>query len=312
MTRSQLKANRMHRFMTRSLCLSVALAMAGLTTAKAETLQVLDHLVLGETKLDGEKIGEFSAMVRDPSGGGVLAISDRGYIAEFAIDTTGDRLARLELKSVHVLTNPDGKEMRDLDFNPEGATVLEDGTIAIVDENGPSLAVFDRTGKWLRDEALPEPLRDAAKQVNENDGVESLGWTAASGFVATTEAPHLGQPNNLHTLHTTLAGSFQILVPGTEVVSIKSIEVAGPRLFILERTRDAEEVVTWPWLRIVDLPECLQAKACVGQQHPISVEGITDADFEGLAALGDGLFLMVSDDKIDGDLRSVFVLFRIG
>jgi hypothetical protein len=312
MTRSQLKANRMHRFMTRSLCLSVAPAMAGLTTAKAETLQVLDHLVLGETKLDGEKIGEFSAMVRDPSGGGVLAISDRGYIAEFAIDTTGDRLARLELKSVHVLTNPDGKEMRDLDFNPEGATVLEDGTIAIVDENGPSLAVFDRTGKWLRDEALPEPLRDASKQASEKDGIEAVSWTPETGFLAMTEEPQLGQPRNLHTLQATLAGAAQILVEGTESVSIKSLEAVGIQLFILERTRDDLTDALLPWLRIVELADCMADAACVGQSLPIPVEGITDADFEGLAALGDGLFLMVSDDKIDGDLRSVFVLFRIG
>lgn len=290
------------------LCLSAALAA---TTAQSGTLQVLDQIVLGETKVSGEKIGEFSALVRDPDGGGVLAVSDRGYIAAFAVETTGDRLARLELLSVHVLTGADGAELRDADFNPEAATVLDDGSIAIVSEAGPRLAVFDRSGAWLRDEALPEPLRDATRQASEKDGIEALGWTAGTGYLAMTEEPQSGQPRNLHTLHSTLAGAAQIEVAGTESVSIKAMEMAGPRLFILERTRDDVTDALRPWLRIVDLQDCLTAAACVGEPLPITVDSITDADFEGLAALGDGLFLMVSDDKIDGDLRSVFVLLRV-
>ncbi len=310
MTRHSSKANSMdRRIRTASVCLCAAVLST--VSAKAETLQVLDQLVLGETRMSGEKIGEFSAMVRDPDGGGVLAISDRGYIAKVAVDTTGDRLARLELQSVHVLTDADGTELRDLDFNAEGATLLGDGSIAIVDETGPKLAVFDRTGKWLRDEMLPPAVQDATQQASDKDGIEAIGWTAGTGFLAMTEEPQLGQPRHLHTLHSNLADPVQISVPGEESVSIKSMEAVGPRLFILERTRNNETDALTPWLRIVGLQDCPAPAPCTGTQLPIPVEGITNADFEGLAALGEGLFLMVSDDKIDGDLRSVFVLFRV-
>ena len=90
-----------------------------------------------------------------------------------------------------------------------------------------------------------------------------------------------------------------------------SVEAVGARLFILERTRDNVTDALTPWLRIVNLQGCAASLPCTGTQLPIPVEGITDADFEGLTSLGDALFLMVSDDKIDGDLRSVFVLFRV-
>ena len=293
---------------TCAACLFAALMAS---SARAETVQVLDQLTLGETRLDGEKIGEFSAMVRDPVGGGVLAISDRGYIAEIALEIADDRIVRLEPVAVHVLTAADGTPMRDADFNPEGATLLEDGSIAIVDEAGPTLAVFDRAGKWLRDEALPLAVQDAAKQASDKDGIEAMSWTAETGFLAMTEEPQLAQPRHLHTLHATLTDPAQITVPGNESVSIKSMEVAGDRLFILERTRDDVTDALTPWLRIVDPKDCPVTAPCTGLQLPIPVEGITDADFEGLAALGDGLFLMVSDDKIDGDLRSVFVLMRV-
>lgn len=45
--------------------------------------------------------------------------------------------------------------------------------------------------------------------------------------------------------------------------------------------------------------------------RPVSVPGIGDTDFEGIAALGDGPLLPVSDDRIDDDLRSVLPLIAI-
>lgn len=49
----------------------------------------------------------------------------------------------------------------------------------------------------------------------------------------------------------------------------------------------------------------------MAQQLSLDLDGLSDANFEGLVALDDMTFLMVSDDRIAGDLRSVFVLFRI-
>ena len=289
---------------------AIGMLMLGGAAASGESIRILDQLVMGESLLEGEKIGEFSALVRSPDGV-VLGISDRGYIAELAIEITDERLVRLQPVALRVLAGPDDAPMRDTDFNPEAATILDDGTIAIASEVGPKLAVFDRDGRGLRAEDVPEPLRDAAKQASEKDGIEALAWTRDVEFVAMTEEPQLGAPRNLHTVHTTLAGSGQIAAEGPESISIKAMEVVGRQLFVLERTRDDVTDALYPFLRIVALHECLATATCVGRQLPIPVKDITDADFEGLVALDDGLFLMVSDDEIDGDLRSVFVLFRL-
>jgi hypothetical protein len=295
-----------------ALGLVVAL-LFGLHSAPAwsQTVRLVDHLILGESKIDGEKIGEFSALVVAPDRNGLIAVSDRGYLARLAVIITGKDLMAVEVLSVHVLTGPDGRAVRDKDFSPEAAAALPDGSIAIADETTARLMVFDTMGTWLRDDLLPEALRDIRLQASEKDGVESLAWTEATGFLAMTEEPQQGFGRNEHTLRTTLAGDWTISVEGPESVSIKGMEAAGGRIFLLERTRDDITDALRPSMRIIDPAACQSTQACTGTAHPVTVPGIEDADFEGIAALGDGLLLLVSDDKIDGDLRSVFALIAV-
>lgn len=287
-----------------------ATTLAG-NAALGQTASILDVVVLDEPRVDGEKFGEFSALVRHPDGSGVIAVSDRGYIADIGVTVVDGRLALALPDTVQFLTGADGEDLQDAGFNPEGATLLADGSIAIVSETGPALAVFDRTGQWLRNAELPAGLRDASLQSSRKDGVEALAWTEATGLLAMLEEPALGQPRNGHSLHTELAGVSALDLPGTESISIKGMETAGGQLLILERTRDDATDALLPHLRRVDLAACLATADCTGQSVPIIVPGISDADFEGLAVLDDGQYLIVSDDKIDGLVRSVFVLFRL-
>lgn len=297
-----------------TLGLAVAALSVNVLAAPAawsQTVRVLDHLVMGETRIAGEKIGEFSALVATPDGNGLIAISDRGYLARLIVTIDGEDLTAVEVVAVHVLTRPDGRALRDDDFSPEAAAVLPDGSIAIVDETTASLKVFDVAGTWLRDDLLPEALRDVARQASDKDGVEALAWTAATGFVAMTEEPQQGFARNDHTIRSTLAGDWAMTVNGPESVSIKGMEVADGRLFIMERTRDDATDALRPFLRILDLGACQSAQTCRGTSHPVLIPGIEDADFEGIATLGEGRFLLVSDDKIDGDLRTVFALVQV-
>lgn len=289
------------------------LAAVGLspTPLAAEAVQVLGQVILGETRMDGEKIGEFSALVRDPDGAGVLAISDRGYIVRLDLSIVDGRLNDVVPVSVHVLTSADSTAMRDQDFNPEGAALLGDGTVAIVSEDGPRLAVFDLQGNWLRDEALPVLVQNAAQQASEKDGLESLAWTEARGFISMTEEPQTGRDRDKHAIYSTLQDPVAFSTEGSDDVSIKGMETVGNRLFILERSRDDVTRAIQPWLRLVDMDACAAEPRCETRQLPISLDGLADADFEGLVALDDKTFLMISDDKIDGKLRSVFVLMKI-
>ncbi|MCU0829471.1 MAG: hypothetical protein MUE52_19325 [Tabrizicola sp.] len=174
-----------------------------------------------------------------------------------------------------------------------------------------STPVFDRSGAWLRQEKLPADLQDATRQSSPKDGIEALAWTEATGFLAMLEEPAMGEPRNDHRLHSTQAGVIAMDLPGTESISIKGMEIAGNTLLILERTRDDASDALYPYLRRADLAACLALASCTGKSTPIPVPDISDADFEGLALLPDGHLLIVSDDKIDGRVRSVFALLRL-
>ncbi|NJS37663.1 MAG: esterase-like activity of phytase family protein [Rhodobacteraceae bacterium] len=294
----------------RSISLLLAIVF-GPAVARAEAVQVLDVMILGESRVAGQKVGEFSALVFDPARQTLLAISDRGYIATLSVDLSGDRLARVDVTALQVLLGPDSAPMPKGTSNPEAAAMLPDGTVAIVDEAAARLAVFDASGQWLRDEALPAAVSDVTLQASDKDGIEALAWTPVTGFVAMTEEPQLGQPRHLHTVHTVQAGAWAIDMTGPESVSIKAMESVGDQFFLLERTRDNQTDALTPYLRILDRTECQAAATCTGRRLSIDLGDMVDADFEGLAHLGNGRFLMVSDDKIDGDLRSVFVLFSL-
>lgn len=278
----------------------------------AEAVTVLGQVVLDESKFGGEKIGEFSALVRDPDGQGVIAVSDRGYLARLDLEIVGGRLTGVVPVAVHVLTGKDGQALRDQDFNPEAAALLGDATLAIASETGPRLAVFDSQSNWLRDEVLPDGVADASVQASAKDGIEALAWTPADGFIAVTEEPQAGTPRHRHTLYSTGSGSGSFSTGSADSVSIKGMETDGDQLILLERTRDDVTQAIRPWLRRIDLGACLGHETCASDQISIGLDGLADADFEGLVALGGGKLLMVSDDKIDGDLRSVFVLVQIG
>lgn len=286
-------------------------AFLAASPAWPETVRLLDHLVLHETRIEGEKIGEFSALVAAPDGTGLIAVSDRGYLARLAVTVAGDDLVAVEVLALHLLVGPDGRALRDDEFSPEAAAVLPDGTLAIVDEMTARLHLFNTEGVWLREDKLPEALRDVSRQASEKDGVEALAWTDPTGFVALTEEPQRGFPRNAHTVWTTWAGDWAMPVDGTESVSIKGMEATEGRIILLERTRDDQTDVLRPFLRILDPAACQASQGCTGTTYPVILPGIDNADFEGIAALGGGRFLLVSDDKIDGNLRSVFALVQV-
>jgi hypothetical protein len=241
----------------------------------------------------------------------VLAISDLGYMARLDIGIVDGHLTEVTPVSLQVLKASDGTAMRDLDFNPEGAALLNDSTIAIVSEDGPRLVVFDLQGNWVREEILPASLQDAAHQASKKDGLEALAWTENSGIISMTEEPQIGNGRDQHTIYSTLQKPVVYSSAGSDDVSVKGMETVGDSLILLERSRDDVTRAAQPWLRFVDMKTCAGLNLCKTRQVPVALDGLADADFEGIVALDDNMFLIVSDDKIDGELRSAFVLLKL-
>ncbi|WP_289041245.1 esterase-like activity of phytase family protein [uncultured Aliiroseovarius sp.] len=299
---------------TAALLCAASLLSPQIATAEQPGLmvEVLDTLTLAEPRIDDLKISELSGLAYDQDEDALFAISDKGRLFRFAIDLTGDRIAALTPLSGHRLLDPNGARMSDQGFNAEDIALDQDGTLAIVSEDGPRIARFSLQGEWIEDLTVPEALRDPAAQRSEKDGLESLALHPTFGLLTAPEEPLEDEKRTTQTIHAATGESFAYDTTGIGTTSIKAMGVISDgRLMILERDVAADSDRLIPWLRLLDPADCKDGGLCPTQVAKIEIPGISDADFEGLTQLTDDLFLIVSDDKIDGDHRSVFGLLRI-
>lgn len=295
--------------------LSCAVALFGPPMAQAAQssfqVEVLDTLNLGEPRVDGLKVSELSGLAYDHSNNRLYAVSDKGRLFSFALDVTGNKIAKLELVSGRNLVDAEGALMRAHGFNAEDITLAKDGTFAIVSESGPRISRFDDCGTWLEDLTVPAALRDPAAQRSEKDGLESLALHPKLGLLTAPEEPLAGQTRTTHTLYAADGKTLAYDTTAIGTTSIKAMAVLPDgRLMLLERDRAPDRSLI-TWLRTLDPTDCTADELCPTQVAKVEVPGINDADFEGIADLSNGLFMIVSDDKIDKERRSIFALLRI-
>ncbi|HHX36111.1 MAG TPA: esterase-like activity of phytase family protein [Gammaproteobacteria bacterium] len=306
--------------MTKSICFmrllscAVALFVPLLLEAAQPSMsvEVLDTLILEEPLVDDLKIIELSGLTYDQKNQRLLAVSDKGRLFHFKIDVTGDKIVSLKPETGYELVDGQGQSMRKQHvFNAEGIALDQDGTLAIVSEVGPRISRFSFTGEWLEDLTVSAELRDPAKQRSEKDGLESLAWHPTFGWLTAPEEPLAAMKRTTHTIYATSGRTFTYDTAEIGSTSIKAIEsLPDGRLMILERDVAVDHSLI-TWLRVLDPTRCVDDQLCVTQAVQVEVPGIVDADFEGLAYLSDGLFMIVSDDKINKNHRSVFALLRV-
>jgi len=293
-------------------CVTAALAPVGSFADNAGlAVQVLDTRILMEPRIDDLKIAELSGLAYDSASRRVYAVSDRSRLFAFDLDLSGARIAALAPVSGRTLMSGDGVAMRDLGFNPEDIVRNDDDTFMIVSEAGPRISQFSRDGTWLADVAVPDALSDVSKQRSDNDGLESLAAHPTLGLLTAPEEPLEAAPRHIHTIHAETGETLSFDTTETGTTSIKALNVLPDgRLLVLERDRAADDSLL-AFLRVLDPMRCVASGMCDTDVAQIMVPDIDDADFEGLTRVGDDLYLIVSDDKIGREDRSVFALLRV-
>lgn len=295
----------------RPLSTTLAIAMAA-TPLLAQDLRVLDHLVVTEASQPDLPLREISAIAWDAQSDTLLALSDRNDLYHISLGPDPDRI-NLSLMAQHRLVDENSQRLRRRDFGAEGIALANSHTsqIAIISELPPRLALFSFTGERLHDLPLPPELRNVARLRSERDGLESLARHPALGDLFAPEAPLVSEPRRTHVIydhHGPLLG-FYTGAAGSS--SIKAMEtLPDGRLLILERDR-LDGVTIQPFLRIIDPAACPVAHPCESAAIPLDLPPPYDADFEGIAWLGDNRFLLASDDRIDGQVRTVFALIAL-
>lgn len=276
-------------------------------------VEILDHRVLPQTELDGLKFSEISALAYDPASGALYGASDKSILFRIGFAHENGKITGITPLEGWPLLDETGARMKSKVFNPEGAHLRPDGSgLLIVSENGPRAALFDLQGKWQAGVELPEALRDASLQRSDKDGLESLAEHPVHGILSATEEPPADEERTHHVIRAGDGSSFAYDTGDIGNTNIKSITLDDrDRLLVLERHRDQNSGTLQPWLRLIDPAACVQGADCPGVKAGFSLEGFENADFEGMTGLGGDLYLIVSDDRIDGQQRSVFALLRV-
>ncbi len=296
--------------------------VATTATLLADTLQVdvLDVVILPETRLVGIKVSEISGIAWDADAGVLWAVTDKARLIRFQLSIDGDRIATFQAETAIALTDTAGTKIDNDFFNPEGMAIINgsDGDpanaeFAIVSELGPAIARFSTSGKWLADFEVPAPLRDPARQKSEGDGLEALTLHPVHGLVTLPEEPLLDAPRRIHTLFAGDGTSYQFSTEAVGNTSVKALEtLSNGRILLLDRMRSEDKLRLLPFLSIIDLAACKPDAPCPVVTAPVMVPGVTDADFEGITEVSPGRFLMISDDEINGDKRTVIALVALG
>jgi hypothetical protein len=300
-----------------ALALLILSALPVQATPATFPAKVTDTVVLPEVAVNGIGVAELSGLGFDADAGVLHAVSDRGLVVQLGLTVTGDRITRLSPLAAAPLTDAAGVALSPKHFNPEALDVLNgdngiagDTTLLVVSETGPHAALFTPGGQMLSAVPLPPAVVAAAPDFGKNKGLEAMALHPTLGLLTLPEQPRSTDSRQIHTIHAEggLTLRFDSGAIGPSVVKAMTVLPDG-RLLLVERTKEGKALT--PHLRLIDPATCRADGLCPSTSATLAVPGLTDADFEGITRLGPDHILLVSDDAIARQQRTVFALIRV-
>jgi hypothetical protein len=292
---------------------AVAALLASCTASFAgpPTAAILDSVSLPEYSADGTKIAELSGLSWDEKTQLLYAVSDKGYLYHFKLRIESDKIvavdpvfaASIEDSNTSLLswdlTNAEGMQVRN------GANGTE---LLIAFEDGPAIGRFTTDGKFIEDVKLPTQLADPNVYSDSNKRLESVTEMAPHGVLTAPEAHLIGEPKNQHSIYAMDGRGWAFPALQAKQDSVKDLSpLPNGRLLTLVRTRDPTTHDPQAHLRIVDLAGCVSGAMCPVTEVAVSDPSKIADDFEGMAEIAPGLFVIVTDSPHGGTMA----LFRL-
>lgn len=290
----------------------VALAQASATPAPAsaapapapdaEPLVVVASLRVVGATIDGERIAELSGLAWDADTQRLYAISDRGVLFRFALTLGANGQLEVEALAASRLAPPPGSSSVDaegLALTHAADGIRGNSELLVATEGQPRVIRYTLAGEALETLALPDGLDDPERFRRSNAMLEAVALHPEHGLLVAAEAPLAGEPSGQHRV--VAAGrSWSFPSYPARNARLKGMDVMDDgRLLVLERAelgkgRSKTMVVV---LREVDLAACAALALCPVRELAV-LDRVDEADnFEGLADLGDGRVMLVSDDR---------------
>ncbi|MEZ5534952.1 MAG: esterase-like activity of phytase family protein [Thiolinea sp.] len=289
-------------------------------TVNSEDLTILDHYVIpSTTEVNGLKVTELSGLAWDEDEQLLYAVSDRGRVYHFRLVIENDLIKSVTPVFAAKLLDSKGKKLKKNRRDSEGLMVWNadngkkgDTQLIISLEGEPRIVRFTPQGRAIENIAVPKPLRDRHKLRAANNGLESVTYHPKYGFMTAPEEPLKGKPKNLHTVYAAKKQwSFMAYPAPNSSITALEIMPGSNNLLVMERAWSGFPNPMVISLRRVNLDACSDEGACQAENLKVFSSSLSIDNFEGMTALGNNRYLIVSDDGQNDLLRTLLTLFKV-
>lgn len=267
-------------------------------------IEVLDVKVLDFKALDGIEFKGISDLAYDKDRG-LYALSDFGNLYKLDLVIGKHKIKEVHLAETYTLKNKKGKKLKKKKSDSEGMVFSKEGLI-ISFERHPKISLFSLKGKKLKNFILNEPLVEIKNYQKKNKALEAVTLHPKFGIITAPEVALKKQDENIHTLYALdKKWKFKASYKITSILLLKDNNI-----LVLER--DFSYLKGYSiLLKKVDIMECEELCKSTVLADFKSTDGWNLDNFEGLAQVGENLYLMVSDDNGSFLQKTLLVLFRI-
>lgn len=298
------------------LVLIALLLYSPVTKAQKPRLTYLNSIAVPAFVVDGVKVSELSDLVWDEDEQILYAVSDKGILFHFQLEISNDRIQAIKPLQGIPLVNQKGKKLEWRDA--EGLEVLKahngiqgDTELVIALEGVPRVGRFTTQGQLISEYPLPKTLQNHKNYRGRNNSLESVTWHPQWGYITAPELPLKKQPIDRHTLYSRKKQWSFPAYPATNS-SITALQtLPNGNLLVLERAWSGVMSPLVISLRYLDFQRCNKKGQCPIENVSILSSLFLVDNFEGLTAVRDNLYLMVSDDGHSQFQRTLLTLFRL-
>lgn len=285
-------------------------------------LHILDGKSLHLKDKKQKSITELSGIAWDNDEGILYAVSDEGLLYHLGLLIKDDQLISVEVLKQYKFYSQNKKVLKGKWSDTEGLSLLHnnngkkgDSQLVISFENKPRVILYTTTGKFIKKIKIPNKLTKRKSFRHKNKALEGVTYHDKYGVITAGEYPLKGMPENVQTLYSEKGHEWSFMKSKAKNSAITGLEVldGGIELLVLERAWSGIANPLKIRLSSINISKCDKQSFC--QQTILGDFSTGDGwqldNFEGLAALGENRFLMISDDNQSKLQRTVLVLFRV-
>ena len=262
-------------------------------------------------RINGYKLSEISDLVYDKNSSVLYMLSDKGVLFSFRAEFTKDNF-KLKPLNAYPLKDKNGNILEDSLRDSEGMALDNRGNLYISFERINKIYQVSKMGRLLKELKLPKNLENIIPS-SDNKSFESLAWHKKYGLITALEYPKEGLNRINQTIYSLSGKEWNFKMENVKRNGISEVEVMDDgNLLVLERAFNwfiGKFEVNLVKVYINDCKEKFCKKEVLLKLKLNRFFNLEN--YEGLANIGNGRYLLISDDNNNFLALTKLIYFRV-